>query len=340
MLDRNALYQVRTGNRKRKNMPKELIHFHVAQATAARLADTRFAEAAARHESALLLGSVFHDALFYAVTPGAAPAERLAHMLHGADGQDTFALLGLQAELVRQCPKRGPATAAFVGMASHIMTDAVMHPMVWYFSGNYYGDNPLERTLVRQRHRALESLMDMTLVPEMIDNSRYRLRHQLASLNEERPWPVQGLAQMAGLDGPRMQRAVSTGWRIFGTLQSLFPIRPLAQSLFALRRILPDSAAEVAALFYAPQLLAQQSPLQGSIAYRHPATGEHHVASLPQMAETAADRAEALCRNFAPHLFDNAPPPSNAAGPSMDAGLADTPASAMRHFANPPYPEI
>ena len=160
-------------------MPKELIHFKTAQRTAALLEKTKFAPCLHAHPQGLLLGSVFHDALFYGITPSARPLERLTHRLHGADGQDTFTLLRLQTQHAAEAKDRKLPAAMLVGMVSHIFADVVMHPMVWHFSGDYYATDLNERSRARQRHRALESLMDMVACPEMIRQPNYLIRQML-----------------------------------------------------------------------------------------------------------------------------------------------------------------
>jgi len=323
-------------------MPKELIHFKIAERTADMLKDTRFAPCLNTHPQALLLGSVFHDALFYGVTPSARPLEKLTHKLHGADGQDTFTLLRLQAEHAAAAKERGLPTALLVGMTSHVFGDAVMHPMIWHFSGDYYATNQDDKSHARQRHRALESLMDMVACPEMLGRSRYSLRLMLKHLKGEfaEGIPLEELAELAGIRQETAIKGIDSAWRVFATLQSLYPIKPLARSLFAMLPHLPGWAAEIAALFYAPQLKLQTDALAGDILFRHPVTGEQKTATLASLIESAALQANELCRFLEADIFDGSTIDLPKVGPSMDAGLSGVPTQHMRHYASPPFPKL
>ncbi|WP_196772770.1 zinc dependent phospholipase C family protein [Pseudodesulfovibrio alkaliphilus] len=327
-------------------MPKDLIHFDTAKRTARGLADTRFAPCLAAEGHGLLLGSVFHDALFYAAWPGDAPLERLAHALHGAQGEDTYALVRM---LTTHARRNGSSLAVsiLVGVVSHLFADAVMHPLVWHLTGDYYATDAKARSLARQRHRALESLMDMVACPHMLGRSRYSLRfmlHRCPALLEN-GLPVADLAAMAGMDSDAARAGLARAWRIFALFQAAYWSRPLALAAFALRPHLPPTAAELAALAYAPQLLRQARPLSGSISFRHPVTGERHSATLDQLTDEAAQRAAALCRKLEPAVFGPKPLEPNRiapgeTGPSMDAGLPGVESGRMRHFADPPFPEL
>lgn len=322
-------------------MPKELIHFEIAERTARLLADTPFASSLAQNSDGMLLGSVFHDVLFYAVTPNALPLEKLAHRLHGSEDQDTFTLIRLQARQAASTPDSLPA-AILVGMVSHLFADAVMHPLVWHLTGDYYDNNPVSKSLARQRHRALESMMDMAACPEKIGRARYRLHTLLrrcpSMLTEG--LPVAAIGDLAFMQPGATQKHLTTAWRIFATLQWTYSISPLARSLYALRPLLPRAVAEVAMLYYAPQFLRQADRLQGPIAYRHPVTGESQTATLDELMDEAANQAASFCRAIAPAVFDGKPIDLPKPGPSMESGLDEGRTDAMRHFADPPFPDL
>jgi hypothetical protein len=233
-------------------MPKDLIHFAVAERTAARLAATRYAPSLAPGHG-LLLGAVFHDALFYATPPGGVPLERLAHRLHGADGEDTFTLIRIQAEHAAEAETL-LARSLLVGMVSHLYADAVMHPLVWHLSGDYYSPIPAEKTAARQRHRALEALMDMLVCPGMLGRSRYSLRLMLRRCPRILDGlPMARLGSMASMTPSAATSALGRAWATYAIFQAAYSNRLLARTAYTLRPALPGPAAELAALFYAPR---------------------------------------------------------------------------------------
>jgi hypothetical protein len=323
-------------------MPKELIHFKTAERTAARLSDTRFAPGLADYPQAMLLGAVLHDALFYGAAPRALPMARLAHRIHGARGEDTYALLRLQARHAARAPAPGLAAALLVGMTSHLWTDTVMHPMVWYLTGDYYAASRREKSLARQRHRALESLMDMTACPEMIGRPLYRIRNQLTSLGPAlfEALPLSGMADLANIRPAKAGPALASAFRVFAGFQSLFPVRGLARALYAAYGWLPDTAREIAALFYAPQWLEQADRVTGPIRYHDPVSDEVLEDSLDELMDRAAGRAEALCRRLEPAVFDGAGNILPETGPSLDSGRRGAGTGDMRHMADTFFPKL
>lgn len=323
-------------------MPKELIHFKIAEMTAARLAGTRFAPCLESRHQGLLLGAVLHDVFFYAALPRALPMAKVGHRIHGAGGEDTYALLRLQARQAAAGPDRDLAAALLVGLASHLEADTVMHPMVWHLTGDYYAPTPGEKSLARQRHRALETLMDMVACPEMLGRPPYLVRTQVQGLGAAlyESLPLDGLARMADIPRARAETALGSALGLFARLQGLFPRRGLARTLHAVTPWLPNTAREIAALFYAPQWLDQAGLVDGAIRWVDPLSGEPQEATLARLMEHGAERAAALCRRLEPMVFDGAPDPLDGPGPSLDAGEPGAPTSAMRHIAPRPIPKL
>lgn len=323
-------------------MPKDLIHFTIAERTASRLTDSRFAPFLDLDADGLLLGSVFHDVLFYATGDGSRRLTSLADKLHGSDGQDTFTLIRMQVRHAAQAKEPSLPITLLVGMVSHLFADVVMHPMVWHFSGDYYSEDTQTRTMSRQRHRAMESLMDMVACPEKLGRARYNLRILIRrhSARMAQSLPLATLAQTAHMGVDEMHSGLDHAWRTYSTLQMLFPIPLLARSFYALRRYLPKNIAEIAPLFYAPQLLDQAKLLQGDINYTHPVTRENMTATLSDLMDNAASLAERFCRQLEPALFDSQPLKQSQIGPSLDSGIPHTPTSSIVHFADPPFPNL
>jgi hypothetical protein len=323
-------------------MPKDLIHFKVAMQTADRLADTRFGPPLSRNTPGLLLGAVFHDVLFYGVTKAGRPLAALADRLHGANGQDTYGLVRIQAGHAAVCDDQDLASALLVGMVSHLFADAAMHPLVWHLSGHYYANKPEEKTLARQHHRALESLMDMLFCPEMLGRPLFLIRHLLRTTGPGLldALPMDKLADLAGISAGKARKGLRSAFRIHAGFQAAYPVKILARLLFALMPILPDAAREIAALFYAPQLMIQADRLRGEVNFRHPVTGKAASRAIPDMMNQAADKAADLCRRLERTVYEGEKPDLPESGPSMDAGLSGTSADAMRYFADPSFPKL
>lgn len=323
-------------------MPKDLIHFTIAEQTAARLSDTRFAPCLNKNRDGLLLGSVFHDAFFYAMGSGAKQLTSLADRFHGDKGQDTFSLIRMQAQHAANETDRSLPAALLVGMISHLCADVALHPLVWHFTGDYYAEDPQTRTMSRQRHRAMESLMDMVISPDKLGRPRYRLRILLRRCNTllSHGLPINELAKSARMETRDMQNSLLSAWKTFARIQAVTPVPWLAHSLFTLRPYLPNYLAEIATLFYAPQLMKQAKFIQDEISYTHPVTNEKRTSPLKSLIDEAVTQAEALCRQLETTVFDGKTINLPAPGPSLDAGMVGVPTSSMLHYATPPFPTL
>lgn len=316
-------------------MPKELVHWKVAGRVAELLAGGPFGPALSRCPHALRLGACFHDSLYYLRGEHPQGMRSLPHRLHGSHGEDTFALLALQAAHVRA---RGhdPAPAAFfVGMVSHIFADAAIHPLVFHLTGNYYDPDPLRRTGAIRRHRALESLMDMVVAggPEGVLGLSLRAEAQGLECPLPQAYPVDALAAMAGCDGWAAARAVAESLDAFCSMQALCRMQGLARLVRELAPLLPGQLREIAGLFYAPQLWEQRAALTGEIAFRNPASGEERRLSLAALMEEAARATAVFCAAQAQAVFEAGILREPGLGPSLDMGLPGVPVSRAAHFA-------
>lgn len=322
-------------------MPKELIHFKVAERMAGLLAESRYADCLDAEPAGLLLGAVAHDALFYAVRPKTSPLEGLAHRFHGVFGHDTADLLRLQLEQVARSSAPDLPVALLAGMISHLFVDAAMHPLVWHFSGNYYHADPKEQSLSRQRHRIMENIMDRVTCPEMFGDPRYYLRTLLRRCPDLlNGLPVDEMAAMAGLGSNETRTQLREAWALFAAMQRACAMLPLGWGLRTVRPMLPDAAREVAALFHAPQHMHQAEFMEDGIGYVHPVTGKPRYDSLDGLAWSAARSAARCCLDLEEAVFNQGEPTPIAALPSLETGLPGVPADRMRHFASPPFPEL
>lgn len=122
-------------------MPRELTHWLIAEEAADRLADGPLSAAISCNRDAYLLGAVAPDSAFYALLGRQHEVlQRIAAAVHGADGHDSLRWVPTHAT---------EAGWAFVaGACTHLATDAVFHPFVYYFSGSWRAEQ------APVRHRA------------------------------------------------------------------------------------------------------------------------------------------------------------------------------------------
>lgn len=316
-------------------MPKEIVHWQVADRAAQLLSGGPFAPALARCPKGLRLGAVWHDILFYLRGDHPAGLTALPHRLHGSHGEDTFELLRLHAAHLHARRDHPLPTAFFVGLASHIFADATLHPLVYHLSGNYYDADEQRRTGAIRRHRALEGLLDMVAAggPDAVLGQS--LRELVTGLEGslDLAVPPQAVAALAGCAVPAAKTAVADALDTYCTMQGLFRMPTLARLLHDIGWLLPGSLRELAALFYAPQLYGQSAAVEGTIRYSNPATGEALSGTLAGLIEQAARRTAEFCTAQAPSLLARGELASGEPGPSLDMGLPGVSVSSARFFA-------
>lgn len=321
-----------------ETMPKDFIHFAVAGRTASLLADTPFGNDAHQHDASLLLGSVFHDVWFYMTGRSSGRLKELGDQLHGKDGQDTFMLLREQARVARESVRQGnggTARALLVGMASHLCADVTMHPMVYYFSGNYYEDKKAV-----ERHRRLESLLDLAADSVEKQLKSTQIRHMLKAVDLKGAYPARPLAKLAEVSEETLHKELGEAFAIFAALQQHLQKSSQARLAFLLRRIMPQTVRDFLALFYSPQLKKHLPLVRGTLSYRHPVTGETLEDTLEQLMAQSAKKAASLLRSMQDYVYGEGELDLPTPGPSLDTGLPGQGTDKAVHFSPTPLPNI
>lgn len=309
-------------------MPKEIIHFLVAEKAADTLHDSPFNETIHRHQAALVLGAVFPDAFFYLT--GRQPGEVLqaGKRLHGEDGRDTFDFLKKTARHAHDNP--GAPRSFVVGLAAHLAADIVLHPMVFYHTGNTNTD----RKAV-ERHRMLETVMDMAAISHRRELKRFPIRKVLRETNLDLLYPVDALAELAGTDEEDGRQAARDAFLIFAALQLQFPKGFTSRFAHWLKALSPRGLKEFWALFYAPQFKRHVPKVSGPIEYRDPVTGQQRTETLRELMTRAADKAVELCRALEPLVFEGRDVDIGI-GPCLSTGIPGTTLADAVHFADTP----
>ncbi len=316
-------------------MPRENVHWLVAERAAGLLASGPFGPALRSCPNGLRFGAVFHDVLYYLRGEYPESLKFLPQRLHGAHGEDTFELLRLYAPHMFATRSLALPTAVFVGLVSHIFADATIHPLVYHFTGNYYDEDPERRTKAVRRHRVLEALLDMAACGGLAAVQESSLRAVVNGVEGPRSLacPPELLAAMAGVDAMAAVKGFGDALGDYCTLQALCRMPTLASLLREIEGWLPAKGREIAALFYAPQLWEQRATVSGPLTFRNPATGEVFTQTLAGLMDLAARQTAWFCSVQAPQLINNGALAETAPGPSLDMGIPGVATSQARHFA-------
>ena len=142
-------------------MPREIVHWAVLEEVTRRLPPGPLLDYIRADLAAAKLGAVLHDAPYY-LRGGGQPWEIVAEVLHGRTGSDTYEPFRILAQGIQACPEpQQPLLwALFAGLVTHAAADIVFHPLVFYFTGDYYDENAQQRSLSRANHRLFEVWLD------------------------------------------------------------------------------------------------------------------------------------------------------------------------------------
>lgn len=190
-------------------MPKEITHCILAERAAHTLAaaTTERKQKVGREiiflsekfPQLLYFGSIAPDIFFYDIK---LPWEvRVRHrglvwgeLIHGTDGEDSLAHVFAMLDILRDRSLQGDITGGrtfstdehdglllfVLGYLSHVALDTVMHPIVYYYSGNYYATDRREKLRAEARHRAMETVLDLyNLAALDSDLNRFRARKKV-----------------------------------------------------------------------------------------------------------------------------------------------------------------
>ncbi len=314
-------------------MPKELTHFLMAEKTAESVRETKLGKAAAANRNALLFGAIFPDILYYTSKPLPDGIASIPHRMHGKEGGLNF--IRMQADLLTEQPDNDVRAALLLGMICHVSLDETMHPMVGYLTEGSGNKTAKGRTLATQRHRALESLMDMVLCPERIGDGDYRLKtiggdHGNRFLED---LPMAALGEAAATTREEMSNAHRKCWRSYDRLQRLCAFRNLSNAAYAAGYLLPDKPREFITLLYVPCFSRQESILTGNIEFKHPATGQNFTETLSGLMDKAVAKTAAVAQEIEAALHGG---PFPAELPNPGNGLLGE----LKFFAPEPAPRL
>lgn len=336
-------------------MPRELVHWAVLQEAAMRrikAGDVEVAGCAMKYRPASFLGAVAHDVPYY-YKFGGNPFEEIAGSLHGEHGEDTFEPIRVAAGLIAAYPEqeRGHIRALLLGMISHIATDVVFHPFVYYFSGNYHDEDRAKRLEARRKHRLLETYLDSNIAAKYEQWNHGSMPTVLRRLGSAKA------AVYKFLDSAIVSAAVSefarssehparwdadsasgdefsTGIGTMQLCQSVFCSTLCGAIARGLTKTAAPNLAPIEALFSFGRR-GKIPQLDRAVEFQNPVTGERKTATVDHLFEEAVVLCADLFEAFTPWLFDRGSKAefANVYGPSLNFGLPKAPIAAAKYYS-------
>lgn len=258
-------------------MAKENTHILFAHTLLQHFTKTALFEEITQHIDYYYLGSVVPDTFFYSADKS---IELISEILHGKDGHATNEIIFKVLE-DSACMRD---IAFILGYITHCALDITIHPVVYYFSGNYYDTDPARKKHAVYMHRSIETYMDVYL---------------------NNPLRIYNLVNHRLIHGLSFEHILCSDFSISPDEIT----RTLRKQIF-LNRIFASSAAyrvvslvdrylsavdvhEYLGLFYG-HVAAQGNCIPHIIPYRDIISGTEKTTSVRQVMEEAGNRATAM----------------------------------------------
>lgn len=264
-------------------MPREQAHWTVLNAAHKRgHVASIVTQSIALFPAAAQLGSIAHDAPYFADFGRSAEFTAVAERLHGGEGEDTFEPMRQLVHRVQQMPhdeSRLLGISCIAGMLSHIATDQVFHPLVYYITGNYYAEEAHERRRAQYRHRLFEVYLDQWYLRTHLTKPT-----TIASLLDTLGPRLSSIENLLSLLGGR--EVWQVGFRDMATLQSAF-VSPIAGAgIRLLNFILGGRLSHGEALVQFGRR-RHYKILDRALSFKNPVTGEDQTVSLLELHQAA-----------------------------------------------------
>jgi len=271
-------------------MPKERSHWILALRSREALPEGNLKHLLFKEEPYYLLGAVAPDSVFMPVSSSLdAPGD--IHYFHGQDNPHTLKFW--QSSIEKGFTEQGCVRAFLYGLTSHIQSDAVFHPVVYYFSGWPGHPKSSVSMAALRRHYRLETLLDFYM-ESLYSYPHHRIHlHQL--LNQV---DLKRVSTVAGqlffpekpLSAERMERYFQT----HGYYQKRFSRWDFLLLSWFLR-FTGISLEGKRDLFYRSPLKKLKSR---DMQYRHPVSGEWKDFSWNSLAEEAIQKGARLMQRI------------------------------------------
>lgn len=374
-------------------MPKEITHCLFAERSIHSLAASLFPDRRkVGHEvmflfekfpQALYFGSVSPDIFYYDIaTPwekkGKARGALWGDLIHGAHGEDSLSHVREMLAVLRDAQLQAPLTGGrplnrdehgiltlfVMGYLSHVALDTLLHPIVYYYSGNYYAEDRAEKLRSEARHRAIETIFDLyNLERSGSDLKTYRSRAKLYlndntrelvlglfTLSLLRAWPGIAEAEFGKREIPadiRQHALFTVAHRSYKKqllFNKFFQNRQVARFGLWLNRRRADAMHYNSSLLYPAisyrEYLRRTEGSSFTIEqlkdYCDPVDNKLHELSIPRLERRIVARTQGFYRTVWSYLSGSSSDAGLARvlrGYSLNNGRVGVPTSAMRHFA-------
>ena len=330
-------------------MPKEINHIFFADQSLAELKKTGeslFFSLLEKELSFFHFGSIATDTFYYSLKIPFFEKNyfQWGDLVHGAEGNDTSISL-INALTYLKNNKNDPdftkKLAFIAGFFTHFTMDVNFHPFVYYFSGNYYDEEPSERVNAAMRHRIIEGWMDLHIL-----NNNKVLLHEFEAINHIHANKEDNFKMLEFI-----AKFYSETWEtkvdIFKFLKKGYFIQMLLNKVFFKNKTLFDLARTLndifddklrghLALFYPKDFEKMPNYIVNFDKFQHPVTGEEFNGSLDDIWNNSLKLSLSFLTAIEKYVFTNSSLEELKKvikGYSLDVGLEGVKVHDVKYFS-------
>ncbi|MGL1957540.1 MAG: zinc dependent phospholipase C family protein [Colwellia sp.] len=308
-------------------MPKEVTHWMVANEIYKNLPNNSpFKNYINKHQDVFLLGAVLHDALYY-YTGDKPHIKTLPDKMHCSNKEDSYEIINsiLSYDKNLSQDQIDIQMAFIAGILSHIHVDSAFHPFIYYYTGNYYHPNPVDRQVAMKQHRSFESLLDLYLAGEQTACKAFDLGEisssALTKLTKVFASPIK-------IDNFAMEvdiKDITNCFKNYTLARKIYSSKILSNFLSIVKRFLPSNLKIVLGLSYFNIDLINPINFGEKFSYVHPVSGDEKFTSIQQLKalsiEKCIDTLASISKEVTIH-----------SGCSLETGLANSSVVDMKYF--------
>jgi len=318
-------------------LPKELTHWHIAKRILNMEIPNQILTIINQKPQLYYLGAIAQDIPFYDLSePTETSIQHIGNQLHGVNGENTLVpLIDMIGEVLAQ--KQTEFLLSYIlGMLTHYVADSTFHPMVYYLSGNYFAEDPTERSKAVFRHRLLETAIDVWLETEEPIDSPFSLSKLSREAGHDGSEALTLLVSHYSFNGNKLiKQHFKSAWRNHRFLQAAFSWSIPWRILSTYRRFGHPGVEKQEALFY-PQPL-NLTFFQTMLEWKHPVTGENKTSTFREQYEASIQQlATIFCQLGSCPTQDWASVLRSLEPLSLDSGMPYVPVSQMKFFLEEP----
>jgi len=278
-------------------MPREITHYQIAKEVSKQL-DLSV------DDNILKFSSIFHDILYYYEGSNEF-IKKIPDKFHGTNKENSFDLIKIILKKLENYNNQVTVNSFIIGLITHIFTDANFHPLVYYFTGNYYDKNYLKRKFAAKRHRNFEILIDIYFCGNDLKKLK-EIKYNKILNNEIQHILYYILDSNTPFLSNDILFDIINSYRNFISKRQKYLMPFVGNLLFSLKY---------------PKKIENNK----EFTYKHPVTGKEQKSTLDYLKEKSI--------NESIKFYNNINTITNSLGISLETGLELSSVNEMKHFS-------